>query len=117
MTSDRSRGHRQSVRLPGYDCIQPGAYFATICTHRGECLTLRRACPGMHCPYRWYPARHPGLSADQAYVRACCLMVRSYPEAIRGLSDARRLRYDRRKSSVHVEFARQPQCKEGGSYG
>ena len=24
--------HRRSIRLPGYDYAQPGAYFVTICT-------------------------------------------------------------------------------------
>lgn len=30
--------HRRSIRLPGYDYTSPGAYFLTICVHRGECL-------------------------------------------------------------------------------
>ena len=38
MTSDRQRGNRQSIRLPGCDYAQPGAYFVTICTYVGECL-------------------------------------------------------------------------------
>ena len=38
MTSDRPRGTRRSIRLPGYDYTQPGAYFITLCTHGGECL-------------------------------------------------------------------------------
>ncbi|MBC7076849.1 MAG: transposase, partial [Synergistales bacterium] len=25
--------HRRSIRLPGYDYTQPGAYFVTLCTH------------------------------------------------------------------------------------
>lgn len=29
--------HRQSIRLPGYDYSQPGAYFITICTQYHEC--------------------------------------------------------------------------------
>ena len=37
MTSDRPRGDRRSIRLPGYDYTQPGANFVTICTDRGEC--------------------------------------------------------------------------------
>ena len=28
----------ESVRLPGYDYSQPGAYFITICTHNRQCL-------------------------------------------------------------------------------
>ncbi len=38
MSPDRPRGHRRSIRLPGYDYTQVGAYFVTICTHDGECL-------------------------------------------------------------------------------
>ncbi|MGC8787350.1 MAG: transposase [Anaerolineae bacterium] len=30
--------HRRSIRLPGYDYTQPGAYFVTICTQNRECL-------------------------------------------------------------------------------
>lgn len=30
--------HRRSIRLPGYDYAQPGAYFVTLCTQQRECL-------------------------------------------------------------------------------
>lgn len=30
--------HRRSIRLPGYDYTQPGAYYVTICTQDRECL-------------------------------------------------------------------------------
>jgi len=30
--------HRRSIRLPGYDYSQPGAYFVTLVTHRRVCL-------------------------------------------------------------------------------
>ena len=30
--------HRSSIRLPGYDYSQPGAYFVTIVTHDRRCL-------------------------------------------------------------------------------
>ena len=30
--------HRLSIQLPGYDYRQPGAYFATICAERRQCL-------------------------------------------------------------------------------
>lgn len=30
--------HRRSIRLKEYDYSQAGAYFVTICTHRGECV-------------------------------------------------------------------------------
>jgi putative transposase len=38
MTYDSERHHRRSIRLPGYDYAQPGAYFVTVCTAQGECL-------------------------------------------------------------------------------
>ncbi|MDH7486629.1 MAG: transposase [Anaerolineae bacterium] len=38
MSSYPSRGHRRSIRLPGYDYTQPGAYFVTFCTYQGEAL-------------------------------------------------------------------------------
>ncbi|MDW8289818.1 MAG: transposase [Armatimonadota bacterium] len=34
----RERRQRRSIRLPGYDYSQPGAYFVTICTHERLCL-------------------------------------------------------------------------------
>jgi len=37
MKFDPDRHHRRSIRLPGYDYGQPGAYFVTICTYRREC--------------------------------------------------------------------------------
>lgn len=30
--------HRQTIRIPGYDYTQPGAYFVTICTHEKTCV-------------------------------------------------------------------------------
>lgn len=30
--------HRRSIRLPGYDYSQPGAYFITLCTHHHSYL-------------------------------------------------------------------------------
>ncbi len=30
--------HRRSIRLPGYDYAQAGAYFITLCTHNREHL-------------------------------------------------------------------------------
>jgi len=52
--------HRRSVRLPGYDYSQPGAYFVTICTFQRVCTldndARRRAVQQawdeipLHCP-------------------------------------------------------------------
>jgi len=38
MPYDPDRHHRRSLRLPGYDYTQPGAYFVTICTYQRVCL-------------------------------------------------------------------------------
>jgi REP element-mobilizing transposase RayT len=38
MTIKPTSHHRRSIRLPGYDYSQPGAYFITICTHQREHL-------------------------------------------------------------------------------
>ena len=38
MIYDPAHHHRRSIRLPGYDYTQPGAYFVTTCTHDGEPL-------------------------------------------------------------------------------
>lgn len=35
---DRDQHYRRSIRLPGYDYTQAGAYFVTICTHNRQCL-------------------------------------------------------------------------------
>jgi putative transposase len=36
--NDPAIHNRHSIRLPGYDYSQAGAYFITICTHNHECL-------------------------------------------------------------------------------
>ena len=33
MRFDPDKHHRRSIRLPGYDYAQPGAYFITVCVH------------------------------------------------------------------------------------
>lgn len=38
MKYNRNKHHRRSVRLPGYDYSNPGAYFVTICSWQKECL-------------------------------------------------------------------------------
>ncbi|MGK7875021.1 MAG: transposase [Xenococcaceae cyanobacterium] len=37
MGYDPKKHHRRSIRLPGYDYTQPGAYYVTICTHQRQC--------------------------------------------------------------------------------
>lgn len=38
MPYNPNQHHRRSIRLPGYDYAQAGAYFVTICTNQRECL-------------------------------------------------------------------------------
>ncbi len=38
MAYDSDNHHRRSLRLPGYDYAQAGAYFVTVCTQGRECL-------------------------------------------------------------------------------
>jgi putative transposase len=38
MTRNVSKGHRQSIRLAGYDYASAGTYFITICTQDRACL-------------------------------------------------------------------------------
>jgi REP element-mobilizing transposase RayT len=38
MPYDPNIHHRRSIRLPGYDYAQPGAYFVTLCTRGRECV-------------------------------------------------------------------------------
>jgi putative transposase len=38
MPSDERHHRRRSVRLPGYDYAEPGAYFVTICTIDKRCI-------------------------------------------------------------------------------
>jgi putative transposase len=38
MTFNPEIHHRHSIRLPNYDCSQPGYYFVTLCAHDRECF-------------------------------------------------------------------------------
>ncbi len=38
MKYDPDKHHRRSIRLPGYDYSQSGAYFVTICAYQRQCL-------------------------------------------------------------------------------
>jgi putative transposase len=65
MAFNRTGGHRRSIRLPGYDYTQQGAYFVTLCTHGGECLfddpVLRRV---VETVWQELPRHFPQLSLD-----------------------------------------------------
>ena len=38
MKYDPNKHHRRSIRLPGYDYCQSGAYFVTICAYQRQCM-------------------------------------------------------------------------------
>ena len=38
MKYDPDKHHRRSIRLPGYDYSQSGAYFVTICAYQRQCV-------------------------------------------------------------------------------
>ncbi|MGF1588591.1 MAG: transposase [Pleurocapsa sp.] len=38
MKYDPDKHHRRSIRLPGYDYSQSGAYFVTICAYQRQCI-------------------------------------------------------------------------------
>ena len=38
LTYNPNRHHRKSIRLPGYDYSQSGAYFITVCAQKRECF-------------------------------------------------------------------------------
>jgi putative transposase len=73
---------RRSIRLPGYDYSQPGAYFITICTQNREYLFGNivvgagpRACPepndaGTMIQTVWYeiPIHYHGIEIDEFIV-------------------------------------------------
>ena len=64
---------RRSIRLPGYDYAQPGAYFVTICTRNGEPLLgdvvrrrVRLTAVGEHARACWIevPEHFPWVRLD-----------------------------------------------------
>ena len=65
--------HRRSIRLPGYDYSQSGAYYVTICTAARECLfgevlngAMRLNSFGNIARGEWLglPRRCPGVKVD-----------------------------------------------------
>ena len=76
--SSHPAGHRRSIRLPGYDYAQTGAYFVTLCTYQGEELFGQVADAGMilsaygriaHDAWLASPAIRPEIALD-----AFCVM-------------------------------------------
>lgn len=70
---DPEQHSRHSVRLPGYDYAQPGAYFVTVCTKDRECLfgevvngeiALNEAGKMVKTAWEALPRRFPTTSVD-----------------------------------------------------
>jgi putative transposase len=60
VTCNPENRHRRSIRLPGYDYAQPGAYFVTLCTRGRECVLDDPIVSGVitdvwHALPRWFP--------------------------------------------------------------
>lgn len=64
---------RRSIRLPGYDYTQAGAYFVTVCTHRRACLfgdvdgeNARLSSVGriVASSWEWLAERYPYVETD-----------------------------------------------------
>jgi REP element-mobilizing transposase RayT len=74
---DSQKHHRRSIRLPGYDYSQPGAYFITVVTWQRQCLfgVIREGHLHLNDAGRvvwdvWHalPARYPQITIGAAVV-------------------------------------------------
>ena len=73
MINARTGKCRRSMRLPGYDYSQPGAYFLTVCTQNRQCLfgeientQMRLSDAGQMVQVVWkeLTLRYPGVETD-----------------------------------------------------
>ena len=73
-TYDPDKHHRRSIRLPGYDYSQSGAYFITICAYQRQCLFGNVVDGQMYLnqygaivaeTYQWLCQRYPYLHTDE----------------------------------------------------
>lgn len=73
MAYNPKRHHRRSIRLPGYDYTQPGAYYITICTYQRQSWFGDVVNGEMHCNRLGYithrfwqalPRRFPHIQLD-----------------------------------------------------
>ena len=61
--------HRRSIRLPGYDYSQPGAYFVTICTDNRELsLQAHEVEEAVRLVWLGLPARFPRVVLDELVI-------------------------------------------------
>jgi REP element-mobilizing transposase RayT len=73
MAENHYQKNRQSIRIPGYDYTQPGAYFVTLVTHDRQCLfgeiidgRMELSPLGRIAAEQWQrlPSRFPNWAAD-----------------------------------------------------
>ena len=65
MKYDPQIHHRRSIRLPGYDYSQPGAYFVTICTYNRELSLQDQVKEAVRSVWLGLPARFPRVVLDE----------------------------------------------------
>jgi REP element-mobilizing transposase RayT len=125
MKYDPAIHHRRSIRLPGYDYSQPGAYFVTIVTHHREHLfgeitngEMRLNKIGRIVQFAWNDLpkwhRHVRLGAFcimPNHVHAVIILVdttlpkrHALPEIVRGLKSrsAQRINRQRKMPGIPV---------------
>lgn len=74
MQYNPAKHHRRSIRLPGYDYTQSGAYFVTICVYQKQCLfgeivngqmRLNQYGQIVAQTYQWLCQRYPYICLDE----------------------------------------------------
>jgi REP element-mobilizing transposase RayT len=74
MPYNPAKHHRRSIRLPGYDYTQSGAYFVTICAYQKQCLfgeivngqmRLNQCGQIVAQTYQWLSQRYPYIYLDE----------------------------------------------------
>ena len=69
MTYNRERHHRRSIRLPGYDYAQAGAYFITIvCKDRELQLEEPASRDAVEQSWQWLAAQYTYVELDEYVV-------------------------------------------------
>ena len=69
MTYDRTRHHRRSIRLRGYDYARPGAYFLTVvCRERALLLVDATTQEVVEQAWRWLADQYEFVDLDEYVV-------------------------------------------------
>ena len=123
---DPDKHHRRSIRLPGYDYAQPGAYFVTICTQDRVSLfgavsdgkmRLNRIGGLVAESWEWLAARHPRIALDQwvvmpNHLHGVIVMVDARDESLKGGS--RTALTGRNAVAAQLLRARDPRRRRAG---